>query len=188
MKVLIIDNYDSFVYNLAYLIKQFGIMPDVVRNDKLTLESVMPYDKILLSPGPGIPDEAGLMKAIIREYAATKSFFGVCLGHQAIGEVFGAKLRNLDQVLHGVSSVIHKTRHSGALYNHVPDHFKACHYHSWVIDESSLPDCLEVTAVNETGLIMGVQHKDYEIYSVQYHPESYATEHGRMIVENWLKL
>jgi len=187
MKVLIIDNYDSFVYNLAYIVRLNGIEPTVVRNDKVSFGKIASYDKILLSPGPGIPDEAGMMKEILHTFADSKSFLGVCLGHQAIGEVFGGKLKNLEEVLHGVTTEISKTAVQSPLFAGLPEKFRACHYHSWVIEENTLPSCLSVTAYNEAGLIMGIQHKDLSIFGVQFHPESYASQFGKLIIENWLK-
>lgn len=185
-KILVIDNYDSFTYNLVYLLRQFeDVTVDVVRNDFVEMEAVKNYDKLLFSPGPGIPEEAGLMCAVIKEYAGKKSMLGVCLGHQAIGEVFGSKLKNLSKVFHGVATDIFVKDFSG-VFKDVPEKFKAGRYHSWVIDENNLSDELEVTATDENNLIMAVAHKKYDIQGVQFHPESILTEHSVTMMSNWI--
>ncbi len=184
-KILVIDNYDSFTYNLVHYLEDLNSQVTVIRNDQLTLEEVDKFQKILLSPGPGIPDEAGLLKPIIEKYAATKSIFGVCLGQQAIAEVFGATISNLDQVYHGVATTIKVTATDEALYKDLPQELEVGRYHSWVVD-TNLPETLEVTAVDENGQIMSLRHKTYDVCAVQYHPESVLTSHGKKILENWV--
>jgi len=185
-KVLVIDNYDSFTYNLVYLLKQFkGVKVDVIRNDKVDLDALSGYDKLLFSPGPGVPQEAGMMCGIIKAYAATKPMLGVCLGHQAIGEVFGSKLKNLTQVFHGIATDIFVKIDEG-IFRAVPKTFKAGRYHSWVIDEINISEELEVTAIDENNLIMAVAHKKYDIQGVQFHPESILTEHSAIMMGNWI--
>ena len=186
MKILVIDNYDSFTYNLVYLLRQFeNVQVDVVRNDFVEMKAVKNYDKLLFSPGPGIPEEAGLMCAVIKEYAGKKPMLGVCLGHQAIGEVFGSKLKNLSKVFHGIATDI-LVKHSDGVFKNVPQKFKAGRYHSWVIDEANLSDELEVTATDDNNLIMAVAHKKYDIQGVQFHPESILTEHSVTMMSNWI--
>ncbi len=188
-KILVIDNYDSFTYNLVHYIGKLTSDPlTVFRNDEITLENVLEYDKILLSPGPGIPVEAGICLDLIRQYSPSKSILGVCLGHQAIGEAFGATLVNLDKVYHGISSMITVIKPDDPLYDSLPLKFEAGRYHSWVIDRNGLPDCLEITCVDENGLIMGISHKQYDVRGVQFHPESVMTETGLEIIKNWLHL
>jgi anthranilate synthase component II len=187
MKILVLDNYDSFTYNLVHYLENLGnYSVEVFRNDKIALEAVGKYDKILLSPGPGIPDEAGILKEVIREYASSKSIFGVCLGLQAIGEVFGGKLINLGQVFHGVATPIEVIKET-SLFQGIPKRFMAGRYHSWVIDAASFPEALELTAKDEQGQVMALQHKKYAVQAVQFHPESILTEHGMKIMENWVK-
>lgn len=186
MKLLILDNYDSFTYNLVHMVKELGYNPIIKRNDKITLEKVNDFDKILLSPGPGIPIEAGIMMDLIKEYAPTKSIMGVCLGHQAIGECFGAKLRNLDLVYHGIVTET-KILNPEVTFQGLPTTFKTCRYHSWVVDDEELPDTLEITANNNEGVIMAIQHKTHDVRGVQFHPESFLTEHGEKMITNWLK-
>ncbi len=185
MRIIIIDNYDSFTYNLAHLVKELGAKVDVVRNDQFDLPQLEAYDKIILSPGPGIPSEAGLLLDVIRTYAGKKPMLGVCLGHQAIGEVFGAKLMNLKDVYHGVATDCEHFDND-YIFNDVPKHFEVGRYHSWVVDRDALPSCLEVTAVSPDGAIMGIKHEDYDIHGIQFHPESVLTPHGKEIVRNWL--
>ncbi len=185
MKIIIIDNYDSFVYNLSHLIKEFGVEVTVKRNDQFKLEDIETFDKILLSPGPGIPEEAGLLMDVIRTYAGRKPILGVCLGEQAIGEVFGGKLTNLDDVFHGIQSQI-KLTVSDYLFEGLPSKIKVGRYHSWIVDKNSLPDCLEVTAVSEEGYIMALRHKTFDIRGVQFHPESVLTPDGKQILYNWI--
>lgn len=192
MKILVFDNYDSFTYNLVHSIAHLtGSQPDVCKNDQIDLSEVKKYDKIVLSPGPGIPSEAGLLLPIIKEYAATKSMLGVCLGHQAIGEVFGAKLFNLAKVFHGVATPIQIEKLSNgstsSLYNGLTDVIEVGRYHSWVVSEQNLPACLQITAKDENGFIMGLAHTTYDVEGVQFHPESILTPEGEKIIQNWLK-
>ncbi|MEZ4886629.1 MAG: aminodeoxychorismate/anthranilate synthase component II [Chitinophagales bacterium] len=188
MKILVLDNYDSFVYNLVHIIRALGYGGDmdIVRNDKIELEEVVQYDKILLSPGPGIPEEAGIMMDLIRKYAPTKSIMGVCLGHQAIGEVFGAKLVNMDEVLHGIATPNIVKDEDELLFEGVPNRFTVARYHSWMIDAETVTEELKVTAVDDENRVMGIRHREYDVRGVQFHPESVLTEHGVKIVENWL--
>lgn len=186
MKTVIIDNYDSFTYNLAHLVKELGAEVSVVRNDQFRLSELKPFDKIILSPGPGIPTEAGLLMDVIDAYASVKPILGVCLGHQAIGEYFGGKLTNLSQVFHGIASTISITA-PDYIYKELPAQVQVGRYHSWVVDNEGLPDCLEVTSVSEEGQIMSLRHKQYDVRGIQYHPESVLTPEGRKIVANWLK-
>lgn len=185
MKILVIDNYDSFTYNLVHYLEDLNCDVTVVRNDKLTLQDVEPFHKIVLSPGPGIPDEAGLLKAIIKAYAPTKSILGVCLGQQAIGEVFGGELVNLNDVYHGVATNVTLSVKDDPLFKGLDKEFKVGRYHSWVVD-ANLPDCLEATSFDENGQVMSLRHKEYDVKGVQYHPESVLTPDGKKILENWL--
>ena len=171
MKTVIIDNYDSFTYNLAHLVKELGAEVSVVRNDQFRLSELKPFDKIILSPGPGIPTEAGLLMDVIDAYASVKPILGVCLGHQAIGEYFGGKLTNLSQVFHGIASTISITA-PDYIYKELPAQVQVGRYHSCVVDNEGLPDCLEVTRVSEEGQIMSLRHKQYAVRGIQYHPES----------------
>ncbi|NNK83765.1 MAG: aminodeoxychorismate/anthranilate synthase component II [Flavobacteriaceae bacterium] len=184
-KVLVIDNYDSFTYNLVHYLEDLDCDVTVVRNDKLNLEDVKPFDKIVLSPGPGIPDEAGLLKPIIKAYASTKSILGVCLGQQAIGEVFGGKLINLDEVYHGVATNVSVTVDDETLFNGLGKSIEVGRYHSWVVDPN-LPEELEATSFDENGQVMSLRHKVYDVKGVQYHPESVLTPKGKEILKNWL--
>ncbi len=186
MKILILDNYDSFTYNLVHIIRSLGLGVDVIRNDRISLEQVKQYDKILLSPGPGIPKEAGVMKEVIREYGPSKSILGVCLGHQGIAEVYGASLYNLPVVRHGVTCELNVTEPSERLFRDLPSRFIVTQYHSWAVSPESIGDGLEVTAVNNDGLVMAVSHQRYDVRGVQFHPESIMTEHGKKLMENWL--
>lgn len=186
MKILVIDNYDSFTYNLVHIIRALGYQMDIFRNDKITLEEVKKYDKILLSPGPGIPDEAGIMKQVVLEYGPTKSILGICLGHQGIGEVYGAELFNIPKVLHGVTSTGIVSDRSEYLFKNVSDRFQATHYHSWAVRPDSITPDLRVTAVNEEGLIMGLSHVRYDVKGLQFHPESIMTPEGPKMIENWI--
>lgn len=185
MKTVIIDNYDSFTFNLAHLLKELGAEVDVVRNDQFELGTLERYDKIVLSPGPGIPSEAGLLLDVIRAYAGRKPMLGVCLGHQAIGEVFGAKLENLTEVYHGVATDCEHFSND-PIFHGMPRHFEVGRYHSWVVSKDGLPDCLEVTATSPDGNIMALRHKRYPVHGIQFHPESVLTPLGRQIVGNWL--
>ncbi len=185
MKTIIIDNYDSFTYNLYHLLNESGTETEVVRNDKFRLEELERYDNIVLSPGPGIPSEAGLLIDTIRAYAGKKPILGICLGHQAIGECFGAKLTNLPNVFHGVQTPVRLLGNS-YLFDGLGTEIKVGRYHSWVVDPQSLPDCLEVTAVSEEGQIMALKHKEFNIHGIQFHPESVLTPEGKRIIRNWL--
>lgn len=187
MKIVIIDNYDSFTYNLAHLVKELGAEVTVYRNDKFTQNQLERFDKIILSPGPGIPSEAGLLLDVIKAYAGRKPMLGVCLGHQAIGELFGAKLTNLKDVYHGVSTEGTQFGND-PIFAGLPKRITMGRYHSWVVDRSGFPECLDVTAVSDDGQIMGLQHKNYNIHGIQFHPESVLTPQGKSIVENWLNL
>jgi anthranilate synthase component II len=187
MKILVLDNYDSFTYNLVHIIRELGYPVDIHRNDKIALEAVKNYDKILLSPGPGIPDEAGIMKQLVKEYGPTKSILGICLGHQGIAEVYGAKLFNIPKVLHGVTSMTTVKDRNESLFNDVSDTFQATHYHSWaVVTESFTPE-IKITAVNDEGLVMGLRHVKYDVKGLQFHPESVMTIEGPKMIANWLK-
>ncbi|MBO6606077.1 aminodeoxychorismate/anthranilate synthase component II [Psychroserpens sp.] len=185
MKVLVIDNYDSFTYNLVHYLEDLDCEVTVKRNDKLSLEDVKDFNKIVLSPGPGIPDEAGLLKDIIKTYASTKSILGVCLGQQAIGEVFGGTLINLDDVYHGVATHVNITVDDESLFKGLDKSIEVGRYHSWVVD-NNLPDDLEATSFDENGQIMSLRHKFYDVKGVQYHPESVLTPDGKQILKNWI--
>ena len=189
MKILVLDNYDSFTYNLVHIIREYGYgdQMDVIRNDKISVEEVDQYDKILLSPGPGIPVEAGILMDLIKTYAATKSIMGVCLGHQAICETFGASLTNMDLVLHGIgmqTTIIDKDDY---FFKDVPEVFTTGRYHSWVAEKSTVKGDLEITAISEDDYVMAAKHKKYDLRGVQFHPESILTEGGKQIVKNWLE-
>jgi len=188
MNILVFDNYDSFTYNLVHLVEKIiNGKVTVVRNDEIPLEKVKDYDKIILSPGPGIPEEAGLLLPLIKEYAASKSIFGVCLGQQAIGEAFGAKLINLKDVYHGVATNVNIIKRDGRLFNDLPDQLEVGRYHSWVVDEGTLPSELVITARDDNDYIMALQHTKYDVSGVQFHPESVLTPKGEQILRNWLK-
>ena len=187
MKILVIDNYDSFTYNLVHAIKKISGLPvEVFRNDEISLDEIEKYDKIVLSPGPGIPEEAGLLLEIIKKYAPKKSMLGVCLGHQAIGEAFGGTLHNMNRVLHGIATPVKLTQNKSVLFNGLPETFDVGRYHSWIVQEKNLPDCFEVTCYDHEGMIMSMQHKHYNIQGVQFHPESVLTPLGEKMIENWL--
>lgn len=187
MKILVLDNYDSFTYNLVHYLEQVCDHPvQVFRNDAISLADVSTYDKILLSPGPGLPSEAGILNELIRTYQAEKDIFGVCLGLQAIGEVFGGKLRNLEKVYHGVSTPV-SVCGDPQLFRDIPNTFKAGRYHSWVVEENTLPPVLEITARDEQGCIMALRHRKHRIRGVQFHPESILTEHGLQLIKNWVQ-
>lgn len=185
MKISIIDNYDSFTYNLAHLVKELGAEVKVYRNDQFEMNDLADTDKIILSPGPGIPSEAGKLLDVIRYYAGKKPMLGVCLGHQAIGEVFGAKLENLDDVFHGVATEGSQLGND-YIFKGLPERFLMGRYHSWVVSKENFPDCLEITAQSDEGQIMALKHKEYDIHGIQFHPESVLTPDGRAIVSNWL--
>lgn len=185
MKVLLFDNYDSFTYNLLHMLKEIGVSTEVYRNDRITLDEVERFDKIILSPGPGIPEEAGILLPLIRRYAPHKSILGVCLGEQAIGEAFGASLENLTEVFHGVQTPA-KIITPDYLFDGMEETLTVGRYHSWVVRHSSLPDCLTITAEDEAGRIMALCHKTYDVHGVQFHPESILTPQGKRIVENFI--
>ena len=185
-KILVIDNYDSFTYNLVHYLEDLDCEVTVYRNDEFDIDEIAHFDKILLSPGPGIPDEAGLLKAVIAKYAPTKSILGVCLGQQAIGEVFGGTLSNLDKVYHGVATMIKTVVDDELLFEGLGNEFEVGRYHSWVVD-ANLPDVLEATSFDENGQVMSLRHKTFDVRGVQFHPESVLTPNGKKILENWLK-
>ena len=185
MKIVIIDNYDSFTYNLSHLIKEIGAEVTVIRNDQFTLNQLERFDKIVLSPGPGIPSEAGLLLDVIKAYMGRKPILGVCLGHQAIGEVFGGTLENLSDVFHGVAT--EGTQFSNDyIFDSLPKRITMGRYHSWVVSRENFPTCLEVTAVSDEGQIMALKHKNYDIHGIQFHPESVLTPEGKTILRNFI--
>jgi anthranilate synthase component 2 len=193
MKILVFDNYDSFTYNLVHLVEKIlHLKVEVFRNDEITLEKVKAYDKIILSPGPGLPEEAGLLLPLIKEYASSKSILGVCLGHQAIGEAFGGKLVNLSTVYHGVATKIEvgsrKPELRSKLFEGLPDELEVGRYHSWIVSDENFPNELVVTARDENKYIMALQHKTYDVQGVQFHPESVLTPMGETIMRNWLNV
>ena len=187
MKIVIIDNYDSFTYNLSHLIKELGAEVTVLRNDQFELADLEQYSKIVLSPGPGIPSEAGLLLDVIRTYADKKPILGVCLGHQAIGEVFGAKLENLSDVFHGVATPCHIIAED-PIFSGIERNITIGRYHSWVVSKENFPDCLEITAVSDEGQIMALRHKTMNIRGIQFHPESVLTPDGKKMLQNWMFL
>lgn len=186
MKIIIIDNYDSFTYNLSHLVKELSAKVTVVRNDQFELNQLAKYDKIILSPGPGIPSEAGLMPEVIKAYAGVKPILGVCLGHQAIGEHFGGKLVNLDEVFHGVATEGTQLGND-YIFEGLPPRITMGRYHSWVVSRENFPECLEITAESDEGQIMALRHKTLDIRGIQFHPESVLTTEGRRMMENWVK-
>jgi anthranilate synthase component 2 len=193
MKILVFDNYDSFTYNLVHVVEKIlNQKVDIFRNDKIALENVNAYDKIILSPGPGIPIEAGLMLPLIQQYAPSKSILGVCLGHQAIAEAFGGSLINLKNVFHGIATPIdiinNETGEMQTIFSGLPQQITVGRYHSWVVNENDLPNELSITARDEHGLIMALKHKKYDVTGVQFHPESVLTPQGETIIRNWLLL
>lgn len=186
MRILVFDNYDSFTYNLVHLVEKILHQKvEVYRNDELPMEKVKDYDKIILSPGPGIPSEAGMLLPLIKEYASQKSILGVCLGHQAIGEAFGGKLINLSTVYHGVATPVSVVNGNEGLFKGLPPEFSAGRYHSWIVDDKELPAELEITARDANGFIMAMRHKTYDVQGVQFHPESVLTPDGETILRNW---
>lgn len=187
MKILVIDNYDSFTYNLVHYLEDLDCEVTVKRNDQLTLEEVDAFQKIVLSPGPGLPDEAGLLKTIIKTYAPTKSILGVCLGQQAIAEVYGGSLINLDAVYHGVSTKVTSCVNDESLFDGLDKTINVGRYHSWVVDPN-LPEELEATSIDENGQVMSLRHKVYDLRGVQFHPESVLTPQGKKILENWIRI
>lgn len=185
-KIALIDNYDSFTYNLLHYLEQLNATVTVLRNDAFELEDLEIFDKILLSPGPGIPDEAGQLKLIILRYSKTKSILGICLGQQAIGEFFGGSLVNLEKVQHGVTTHIKQTEANDYIFNGLPDSFDVGRYHSWVVSNDNFPSSLEITAVDEYDQIMALRHRELDVRGVQFHPESIMTPFGKKIIENWI--
>lgn len=186
MKIVVIDNYDSFTFNLVHYLQDLEEQVVVYRNDEFDIEDLEYFDKIVLSPGPGVPSEAGLLNQVIKKYAPTKSILGVCLGQQAIAEVFGGQLVNLEKPFHGIATTITVTVPDEELFKSLPDQFEVGRYHSWAVEAASLPHCLEVTAVDQQGIIMALRHKDYDVRGVQFHPESILTPMGKQILANWL--
>ena len=184
--VVIIDNYDSFTYNLAHLVKELGVAVDVLRNDQFSIEELEQYDKIILSPGPGIPEEAGLLLEVIRTYAGRKPILGVCLGEQAIGQAFGGKLTNLSEVFHGIQTNV-KIKNKDYIFSGLPTEIPVGRYHSWVVDTEGFPEELVITAISSEGQIMALKHREYDVHGIQFHPESVLTPDGKQIVGNWLK-
>lgn len=188
MKILVLDNYDSFTYNLVHYIEEItGEKVDVFRNDKISIAEVAKYDKIVLSPGPGIPDEAGILKELIKTYGPTKSILGVCLGCQAIAEVYGGSLINMKEVYHGVARNVNIEDYDDYIYTELPASFMAGRYHSWVVDSNTLPESIAVTSRDDNGLVMGLRHRVHDVRGVQFHPESVLTEHGKQLISNWIK-
>ena len=189
MKILVLDNYDSFTYNLVHIIKElgYGSQLDVIRNDKISIDEVASYDKILLSPGPGIPEEAGIMMDVIKRYAPSKSILGICLGHQGIAEAFGAKLYNMPLVLHGYGDQVFIEDTEDYLFQNVPSTFGVCRYHSWAVLADSVGEDLVVTARDIKGEVMGLRHRQYDVKGLQFHPESILTEHGKAMIKHWLE-
>ncbi|HNW57922.1 MAG TPA: aminodeoxychorismate/anthranilate synthase component II [Bacteroidales bacterium] len=188
-KILVIDNYDSFTYNLVHYIEKLtGVKPAVFRNDEISLDAAGNYDKILISPGPGIPREAGICIDLIKRYSPEKSILGICLGLQAIGESFGAGLENLSEVYHGIASKITVIDEDDQLFKGIPPSFNAGRYHSWIVSRKNIPDCLKITCIDDNNMIMGMRHKDYDVRGLQFHPESVLTEFGYDIIRNWVEL
>ena len=185
--IIVIDNYDSFTYNLVHYLEDLNAKVIVVRNDEFELDELEQFDKILLSPGPGVPDEAGLLKAVIKKYAETKPILGICLGQQAIGEVFGGSLTNLEKVYHGVATNVRLSVSDESLFDGLGDEFEVGRYHSWVISNNDFPADLEITSTDKNGQIMSIRHKKYDVKGLQFHPESVLTPNGKKILENWLK-
>jgi len=187
IKILVIDNYDSFVYNLVHYLEELDCEVTVKRNDQFYLDEVEAYDKILLSPGPGIPDEAGLLKELIQKYASVKPIFGVCLGQQAIGEVFGGKIENLNTVFHGVATKASILIKNEPLFKDLGTEIEIGRYHSWVVSKENFPEVLQITSEDENGQIMSLRHKFYDVCGVQFHPESVLTPKGKQIIKNWIE-
>lgn len=186
-KILVLDNYDSFTYNLVHILKEIATSNplDVIRNNKISLKEVDAYSHILLSPGPGLPADAGIMPDLIKAYAPKKNILGICLGHQAIGEAFGGSLSNLQQVFHGIATEISQICEDPILKG-LPKKFKVCRYHSWIVNEHDLPEPLVITSRDEAGSIMSIRHKEFKVFGLQFHPESIMTEHGKEMINNWL--
>lgn len=186
-KVVVIDNYDSFTYNLVHLINELGWEAVVIRNDKFAIDDLAQYHKILLSPGPGIPNEAGLLLAVIKTYAADKSILGICLGQQAIAEAFGGSLLNLGRPMHGIATPIQVVEPAEVMFKNCPAEISVGRYHSWVVDPATIPDCLEITAVDNEGQVMALRHQKYDVRGLQFHPESVLTAYGKEMIRNWLE-
>ena len=186
-KMVLIDNYDSFTFNLVHYLEELNCDVVVLRNDEFEIEELQSFDAIILSPGPGIPSESGLLLEVIKTYASTKKILGICLGHQAIGEAFGATLLNLDTVFHGVSTTITITDTTETLFSNLPQQIEVGRYHSWVINPANFPETLEVTSVSENGEIMSIRHKNFNVKGVQFHPESILTPSGKTILANWIQ-
>ncbi|MDD4490820.1 MAG: aminodeoxychorismate/anthranilate synthase component II [Paludibacter sp.] len=187
MKILVFDNYDSFTYNIVHALKKLGYNDvEVQRNDQIALAEIARFDKIILSPGPGVPSDSGILLDLIKTYAASKSILGICLGEQAIAEAFGGKLINLPEVHHGVTSEI-QVLENDVLFNNLPEKMTVGRYHSWAVEKESMPDCLKVTAVDESGMIMALAHKQFDVRGVQFHPESVLTPEGEEMLRNWLE-
>lgn len=188
MKILVLDNYDSFTYNLVHYLKELTTdTVDVFRNDEIDIKDVNAYDKILLSPGPGIPDEAGILKEVIKVYGSTKSIFGVCLGCQAMAEVYGGSIYNLNKVYHGVATSMEVVDDNEPIFNGIPKNFMAGRYHSWVVSKEDLPKEMLITSTDETGSVMGIRHESHNVRGVQFHPESILTPEGKKMIKNWLE-
>ena len=185
MKLLILDNYDSFTYNIVHAVRELGIVPEVIRNDKIALDEIDEYDKIIISPGSGIPSEAGILPELLMEYAGKKPIVGVCLGHQAIGQRFGAKLTNLQDVYHGVQTNAYATA-SDYILEGMGESFPVGRYHSWIVSEEDFPECLEITSRDDEGNIMSLHHRELDIHGVQFHPESLLTPDGIRIISNFI--
>ncbi|HUX95114.1 MAG TPA: aminodeoxychorismate/anthranilate synthase component II [Bacteroidales bacterium] len=189
MKILVIDNYDSFTYNLVHILKELsGSEVDVFRNDAITLDEIGNYNKIVISPGPGVPDQAGITKSMIKHFGSSKSILGVCLGCQAIAEAYGGSLINLKKVYHGVETdvIIEDTKEP--LFKDIPVRFRAGRYHSWIVNEKDLPTNIKITAKDDEGYIMGISHTSHDVRGVQFHPESVMTIHGKQMLQNWIKI
>lgn len=187
MKIVMIDNYDSFTYNLVHLVKELGADITVYRNDQFTLDQLEEYDKIMLSPGPGIPSEAGLLLDVIKTYSGRKPILGICLGEQAIGESFGGTLVNLSEVFHGVQTPAHIVGETDYIFEGLDKDIMVGRYHSWVVDAASIPECLEITCASDEGQVMALRHKEFDIRGIQFHPESVLTPEGKTMISNWLK-
>ena len=186
-KIVVIDNYDSFVYNLVHYLEELDCHVTVLRNDQFHIDDLEPYDKILLSPGPGIPDEAGLLKEVIKQYAPSKPILGVCLGQQAIGEVFGGSLTNLEEVFHGVATTIDIIKEDTLLFRTMDTQIEVGRYHSWVVAKDDFPEVLEITAIDKNDQIMAIRHREYDVRGVQFHSESVLTPQGKTMITNWIK-
>lgn len=188
MNILIVDNYDSFTYNLVHIVEEItGKLPDVFRNDEISVEEIQRYDAIILSPGPGIPNEAGILKEVIKTYAGIKPIFGVCLGLQAITEVFGGSIENLNDVFHGVATDMSIVKDDCTIFKNISKTFEAARYHSWIASNANFPSELEITAIDEEGSIMALRHREFPIEAVQFHPESILTPDGKQMVQNFIE-